>query len=136
MALRISLTRHSYRVYASDACHATQDEAKAACAAIALLQGVIDYIKYGNGQTEPAKPEGVFDDPMERPSKRKAMTLEEFYESLPRPFPEPVEGATAHQINASAWLNLTMQSARGGRIRTNFYFYVDPAVGCKYHHSS
>ncbi|TFK68941.1 hypothetical protein BDN72DRAFT_841251 [Pluteus cervinus] len=130
MALRISLTRHSYRVHSSEACYGSPVEAKVACAKVALDEGILDFIKYGNGQTEPAKEDDKSTSGLPGSGEPiTPLTLQSFYESLAQPFPEPVENMTAHEINAPAWLNITMQSARGGRLRSYFHYYVDHAVG-------
>ncbi|KAG1770711.1 hypothetical protein EDD22DRAFT_948318 [Suillus occidentalis] len=50
-ALRIELSPHVIKVYASDTIYNTYNEAKVACAEAALCEGVLDFIKHGNGQT-------------------------------------------------------------------------------------
>ncbi|KAF9476137.1 hypothetical protein BDN70DRAFT_995885 [Pholiota conissans] len=129
-ALRISLNPHVFRSYSVDPVHKGVRAAKIACAHTAIQQGVIDFIKFGNGQTEPPKP---VDDGLENmsngretpPLPIKGITLQEFYETLPQPFPEDVGGASAQEINAPAWLNVTLQSARGGRLISGFTPVVD-----------
>jgi len=127
-ALRISLNAHVFRAYSTDPVHTYQRLAKLACARIAVEEGVVDFIKYGNGQTQPAK---TVDDDHETtrdltpPPPPKGLTLQEFYDTLPRPFPEDVGEMTALEINSPAWLNLTMQSARGGRLASHFTPIVD-----------
>lgn len=59
------------------------------------------------------------------------LSLQMFYESLPQPFPEALDGATAAEINAPAWLNMTVQSARGGRLKVNFVSLSERSSGCK-----
>ncbi|CAA7271260.1 unnamed protein product [Cyclocybe aegerita] len=117
-----------------DPIHSNNRAAKLACARSAIEEGVIDFIKYGNGQTEPPKP---IDDGLDEnhnvareytpPPPPKGITLQEFYETLPRPFPEDVGDSSANEINAPGWLNVILQSARGGRLVSAFTPVVDTA---------
>ena len=110
-------------------------ESKRACAKLALEQGVLDFIKFGNGQTQPT----VIRDDQEWESSRmevddflrppSPLSLQEFYEALPRPFPEPFGDKTAVEINAPAWLNVTVQSARGGKLTPSFMWFTDGGNG-------
>lgn len=122
-ALRIELSPHSLRVYSSDTKYDTVKEAKAACAKFAHDQGVIEFIKHGNGQVEPEKPADV--DAQESASKAafappSQLTLQEFYETFPQPFPENFGDKSAAEINAPSWLNTTIQGARGSKLTANF----------------
>ena len=132
-ALRIALNAHVLRVYSVDPKYNTAKEAKIACAKVALEEGVIDFIQFGNGQTQPPlKVEQDEQDEMANEKKEtitilKPLTLQEFYDSLPQPFPEPVGKMTASEINAPSWLNTTMQSARGGQLHSSFTPIVDNA---------
>jgi hypothetical protein len=134
--LRISLNAHLFKSYSVDPVHNSVRAAKIACAKVALDEGVIDFIQFGNGQTEPPKPvddghedanNGLRDTP---PPPTKGVTLQEFYETLPQPFPEDVGEASAAEINAPAWLNVTLQSARGGRLVSGFTPVVDGIHKC------
>ncbi|KAF8906987.1 hypothetical protein CPB84DRAFT_337114 [Gymnopilus junonius] len=132
-ALKIALNAHVFRAYSVDPVYINAKAAKLACAAVALKEGVLDFIKYGNGQTGPIKIEdnGQEDglppimNSAPPPALMKGVTLQEYYETLPKPFPEDVGDAPAVEINAPAWLNLTMQSARGARLVSNFTPIVD-----------
>lgn len=103
-----------------------------------MKEGVIDFIKYGNGQTQPAKAEpsdgSEGDAAMLReltpPPPPKGITLQEFFDTLPRPFPENIRETTANEFNAPAWLNLTLQSARGGRLASSYTPVVDGVRHC------
>jgi hypothetical protein len=107
---------------------------------IALDQGVLDYIKHGNGQTQPSVPEPLNDENMENTEKvtdtisppPSALSLQTFYEALPQPFPEPFGDKTASEINAPAWLNTTIQASRGGKLSTNFIWINDGILGRKW----
>ena len=50
-AFPIQLSQHVARIYLSDPTFDTHLDAKAACAKAAILEGVLDFIKHGNGQT-------------------------------------------------------------------------------------
>ena len=135
--MRISLNAHVFRSYSIDPTHNSLKQAKIACARSALNEGVLDFIKYGNGQTEPAKvPEGELEDAHDvsrdtPPPSLKGVTLQEFYDTLPQPFPEEVGEASAAEINAPAWLSITLQSARGGRLVSKFTPVLDSIHRCK-----
>lgn len=94
---------------------------------------MIDFIQFGNGQTQPPlKVEQDEQDEMTNEKKEttallKPLTLQEFYDSLPQPFLESVGDMTASEINAPSWLNTTMQSARGGQLHSSFTPIVDNA---------
>ncbi|KAG8802752.1 hypothetical protein FRC16_008775 [Serendipita sp. 398] len=49
-ALSITLSQHTSRVYSVHHIYSTRSEAKSAVAAVAIKQGVIDFIKHANGQ--------------------------------------------------------------------------------------
>jgi hypothetical protein len=127
-------------VYSSDTVYKSVYEAKQACATIALDQGVLDYIKFGNGQTQPltsSTEEMITENTQELITSgvsalASASTLQSFYESLPQPFPENFGNKTASEINAPAWLNTTIQAARGGKLSTHFIWITDGTFGRKY----
>jgi hypothetical protein len=52
-ALKIEISQHTARVFSVHHIYKTRAEAKAAVAAVAIKQGVLDFIKYANGQTVP-----------------------------------------------------------------------------------
>lgn len=128
------MTPHSSRVYSTDAAFGSALEAKIVCANVALQEGVLDYIKYGNGQTNPAPSPVIAQDgrvPEPPPRPTSVISLQAFYESLPQPFPEPVADKTASEINGPAWLNTLLQSARGARLKSKFIWIMDTTQGCK-----
>jgi hypothetical protein len=106
-------------------------EAKQACAKIALEQGVLDFIRFGNGQTRPAVPIDEYEK-VESKTLPSAISLQAFYESLPQPFPEQFGDKTALEINAPAWLNVTVQAARGGKLNPNFIWITNGRIGCMF----
>jgi len=58
-----------------------------------------------------------------------ALTLQGFFEALPRPLPEPVDDKTVAEINAPGWLNGLIQSARGGKLEHKFIWTADTKLG-------
>ncbi|KIJ67229.1 hypothetical protein HYDPIDRAFT_107958 [Hydnomerulius pinastri MD-312] len=133
-ALRIQLSPHVVRVYISDPTFDNFAEAKAACAKVAISEGVLDFIKHGNGQTRPLSPEPFSSsDANARASAlvntKIPLTLQSFFDSLPRPFPESFETNDAAEINAPGWLNTMVQNARGGKLAMTFSFTSDGTPG-------
>ena len=129
-ALRIMLSMHALRVYSSDTIYSCHADAKAACAKIAIDGGVLDYLKRGNGHSPSSEPVGdecvgTF------PVIAAPISLQEFYDSLPKPFAESVGDKTASEINGPAWLNTAIQAARGGRLKASFFWLMDGSAGCK-----
>ncbi|KIM44278.1 hypothetical protein M413DRAFT_443298, partial [Hebeloma cylindrosporum] len=128
MALRISLNSHVCRVYAADPIHNTPWQAKLACADAAIKEGVIEFIQFGNGQTEPTK---AVDNGVENldvrsetpPPPTTGITLQDFFDTLPKPFPEEI--GDKGPGNTPTWLNLTLQSARGARLASSFIPIID-----------
>ncbi|TFY56928.1 hypothetical protein EVG20_g8744, partial [Dentipellis fragilis] len=127
-ALRIRLSLHSERVYSVTQQYDDFAAAKAACAKVAIDEDLLEFIKHGNGQTQPAHTSVLdydnADATLQLPPA--AMSLQGFFESLPRPFPEPIEGKTATEINAPSWLNVLIQSVKGTKITLNFIWILEP----------
>lgn len=130
-ALQIKLSLHLFRVCSVDVIHPSFEEAKAACAADAIAEGILDFIMFGNGQTAPAEKRlfGPQEDDFTSASLPVALTLQGFFEALPRPLPEPVDDKTVAEINAPGWLNTLIQSARGGKFRIKFIWTTDTKLG-------
>ena len=129
-ALQIKLSMHVFRVCSVDVAYPTFEAAKATCAANAIAEGILDFIKFGNGQTAPAerRPFQQEDDAASAPPP-VALTLQGFFEALPRPLPEPVDDKTVAEINAPGWLNGVIQSARGGKFEHKFIWTTDTKLG-------
>jgi hypothetical protein len=122
---------HAFRVYSSDATYSCHSDAKSACAEIAVGEGVIDYLKQGNGHCPSSDPGDEHVRTSSAPVIAGPISVQDFYESLPKPFPEFVGDKTASEINGPAWLNTTIQGARGGRLKANFHWMIDGSAGCK-----
>ncbi|KAI0631665.1 hypothetical protein C8Q77DRAFT_1159426 [Trametes polyzona] len=123
-ALRIRFGPRNSRVYSVNTIYNSTAEAKKACADAALADGVLDYIMTWSSS--------MSDMDVDEPGSQhpnSAIGLQQFFDSLPRPFPEPVAGKSAIDINGPAWLNTTIQSARGGKIVPNFVWTVDTRLG-------
>ncbi|KAK0187243.1 hypothetical protein F5146DRAFT_935198 [Armillaria mellea] len=115
--LRILATSHSFRVYSTAALYKDVTEAKAACAAVAISQGALKF----TGETSfPAAP------PVGR------MTLQEFYDLLPRPLPEPsLAKQSVSEVQAVGWLNQTVQSTRGSQLQAEYLPFTENSLsGC------
>lgn len=122
---------HLFRAFSVDVEYATFEEAKAACAADAIAEGVLDFIKFGNGQTAPAE-RRLFapqDDEAQFSPPPISLTLQGFFEALPRPLPEPLDEKTVTEINAPGSLNTLIQSARGGKLELKFIWTTDTKLG-------
>jgi hypothetical protein len=99
---------------------------------MALEQGVLEFIKFGNGQKRPATPTNnekteISTDPTPAP----VMSLQSFYETLPQPFAEPVGDKTAAEINAPGRLSSAMQSVKGAKLSCKFIWILGKEVGGK-----
>ena len=119
-ALPVKLSMHLFRVLSVDVVHLTFEAAKAMCAADTISEGIFDFIKFGNGPTAPAE-RRLFqkDDTMSAPPP-VALTLQGFFEALPRPLPEPVDDRVVVEINAPGWRDGLLRSARGGKFEHKF----------------
>ncbi|KAI9430495.1 hypothetical protein F5148DRAFT_195407, partial [Russula earlei] len=107
------------------------EAAKAACAADAITEGILDFIKFGNGQIAPAE-RRLFpsqEDDVASAETPVTLTLQGFFEALPRPLPEPVDEKSVAEINAPGWLNTLIQSARGGKLEHKFIWTTDTKLG-------
>jgi hypothetical protein len=91
----------------------------------------LDFIKFGNGQTTPAERRlfAPLEDEAQSAPPPIALTLQGFFEALPRPLPEPVDDKTVAEINAPGWLNTLIQSARGGKLELKFIWTTDTKLG-------
>ncbi|KAF7329001.1 hypothetical protein MVEN_02530100 [Mycena venus] len=124
--LKIQLAPHCYRVYTCDPTFERPSDAREHCAELAIGEGVLEFIKYGNGQTAPqsdlSSSSGIPFESTEMPKR----DLQSFYDSLPRPFEEPFEEKTAAEISAPARLITLLATAAGGRFTAEFYPLATP----------
>ena len=122
--MRIRLGRYNSRVYSVNTIYNSVSEARKACAEAALTDGVIDYIRRWTSSNDEM-------DVVQETDPSSAIGLQQFFESLPQPFPEPVTGRSAADINGPAWLNTAIQSARGAKLVPNFVWTVDAKFNCE-----
>ncbi|RDB29862.1 hypothetical protein Hypma_014011 [Hypsizygus marmoreus] len=123
-ALYISgITPHTGQVYSTDTFFPTESSAKSACAALALVQGILTYIQRLHYIFALSPPVTLATRPP------TALSLQAFYETLPRPFPEDVGEKTAAEINAPTWINITLNSSSGTRLKPFFHWQTDPTCG-------
>lgn len=145
-ALIVELSQHSQRFYSVLANYLSQSEAKQLCSEQAIKQGVLDFIKFGNGQTSPTTlpvdpPEHVIvKGNVQAPVKENvqaekkghfvAITLQDYFDTLPKPFPEAICCKSAAEINASGLLNNILQLAKGTKLAFRFYFFNNHICEC------
>ena len=147
-ALRIELSQHLYRVYSSAPTYTDPAAAKTVAAKVALDQDVIIFIKHGDGQKVPLPsseeyitPSAVADVPdiqeMRRRAKAdrdllsKAVSLQTFFDNLPKPLPDavalkPADG-TSHPIS---WLSKLVQQGKSYKLNMVFIWTSDPRINC------
>ena len=123
-ALRIRLSSRSRQVFSVNTIYNSPSEARKACAETALAEGVIDYIKSWSASSF---------DLGEDTEASGPLPLQQFFETLPHPFPEPITSKSAVDVNSPAWLNTALQAARGGKLVPNFVWTADTRSGCERH---
>ncbi|KAL4062794.1 hypothetical protein V8B97DRAFT_1994013 [Scleroderma yunnanense] len=126
-ALQIQLSPHVDRVYMSQPTCDTYDEAKEACAKTAIAEGILNFIRHGNGQVRPPSPKLSPSSPENGRDSHSAnsntpLALQTFFDSLPRPFPEKFDTNDVHKINAPGWLHSLIQSSRGSKLTMSYFF--------------
>ncbi|KAK0434543.1 uncharacterized protein EV420DRAFT_396271 [Desarmillaria tabescens] len=116
-ALRILATSHSFRVYSTAALYKDFTEAKTACAGVAIAEGAL---KFTGEASLPAAP------------SVGRTTLQEFYDLLPRPLPEPsLSKQNVSEVQAVGWLNQTVQSTRGSQLQAEYLPFMENSMsGC------
>ncbi|KAH9940613.1 hypothetical protein B0H21DRAFT_754394 [Amylocystis lapponica] len=122
-ALRIHLSEHLSMVWSVDTTYDDPVQAKKACAEVAVAEGVLEFIKHGDGQVKPSPESDA--PPIPAVSDVPIYSVQSFFESLPRPFPEPAEGKSAHDLNGSSWLNTMIQSTRGAKLVAKYIWTID-----------
>ncbi|KAJ7475203.1 hypothetical protein B0H11DRAFT_1328411 [Mycena galericulata] len=127
--LKIQLATHCCRVYSCEPTFDSPSKAREHCAALAVNDGVLKFIKHGNGQSTPRSDQT---EPF-LPYDRQIRSVQRFYEELPRPFEEPFEDKTASEINAPGWLSKLLVGAKGARFTADFYSLVAPNGTTPYH---
>ncbi|KAG0693624.1 hypothetical protein DFH29DRAFT_963615 [Suillus ampliporus] len=121
-ALRIELlhtwSRFMHRIPSTT--HTTRQRPRVAEAA--LREGVLEFIKHGNGQLRPASP------PLYPPPSSSDINGHST-SPYPRPFPESFESKDANEFGAPGYMNSLIQNTRGGKVTTTFVFTSDGTPG-------
>ncbi|KAF8172830.1 hypothetical protein K438DRAFT_1981312 [Mycena galopus ATCC 62051] len=117
-ALKIQLAPHCWRVYSCEPSFDSSSEAREHCADLAISEGVLEFIKYGNGQTAPRASSPAI---KVGSTELLKQDLQSFYESLPQPSEEPFPDKTAAEINAPMLLGNILATAKGTRFTAQFY---------------
>ncbi|KAI6012238.1 hypothetical protein EDC04DRAFT_741974 [Pisolithus marmoratus] len=133
-ALQVKLSPHVDHVYMTEPTFDTYDEAKDACAKAAISEGALHFIKHGDGQVRPHSPRQSPNLPSDEGIKhlehrKPPLTLQNFFDSLPRPLPETFDTSDAYRINASAWLSSLIQNSKGGKFAATFYYISGATPG-------
>ncbi|KAJ7596594.1 hypothetical protein C8J56DRAFT_917842 [Mycena floridula] len=124
-ALKIQLSPHSFRVYSSIPEFETLDEAKISCAKSALNDGIREFIEDPSGQSQSQSQDSSQSSSQSKPPG--PITLQSFYESLPRPFPEDFGDKTVNEINPLGYLNSAIQAARGSKFVATWLGFANQA---------
>ncbi|KAJ4490684.1 hypothetical protein J3R30DRAFT_3694404 [Lentinula aciculospora] len=130
-ALKVQITSRTFRVYSTP--EDTKSDAQVACAQIAIDSGILEFIKFGDGQVRPSSP-----NPSASNTQDATMwsNVQEFMETIPRPFPEPefehnpliVEGKILQWFNK---LRQDVNKSRASPLQFYFHFLqVKHAHGC------
>ncbi|KAI6001819.1 hypothetical protein EDD15DRAFT_2227665 [Pisolithus albus] len=133
-ALLIKLSSHLDRVYMSEPTFDTYDEARDACAKAAISEGVLHFIKHGDGRVRPLSPRQSPSPLLDVKNKHSGhcklpLTLQNFFDTLPRPFPEALDTNDAYKINAPTWLSSLIQNSKGGKLAMTFNFISGTTPG-------
>ncbi|KAK7018602.1 hypothetical protein R3P38DRAFT_2983443 [Favolaschia claudopus] len=133
-ALKIQLALHCYHVYSSEPSFNSSSDAMKQCADLAITEGVLEFIKHGNGQATPQSDNTI---PIQQSNSTEApLDLQSFYELLPRPHEEAFDNKTAAEIDATRWLGniLRVTNAQGARFSADYYALqggaLRPLHGC------
>ncbi|KAF6756731.1 hypothetical protein DFP72DRAFT_893610 [Ephemerocybe angulata] len=124
-AIRIALTPNALRIYSTNPDYNSPERAREACALLATEDGVEEYIMYGNGQkTKPQESEEPI--PPAKPVATrplfKQMSLQDYFDSLPRPFSEAIdESKGASEIPWSSMMNIIIQGAKLRTVKAMFH---------------
>ena len=113
-------------MFSVGAIHDLPRDAQSACSQVAVEEGILEFIKFGNGQTTPMTIPAV--DPLLPPvhapvtTTKGTTTLQNFFDSLPKPFPERLElNKTATELNGPGLLNGILQMGKGSKLTSQFY---------------
>ncbi|KAF5384176.1 hypothetical protein D9615_003163 [Tricholomella constricta] len=124
-ALRVHLAVP--RVYASDMIYHTAHEAQATCAQLAIDQKVFHLIK--DTASNIAIPQTVAVKQKPPPKPTGAVSLQAWFDALPRPLPKFFDTKTVSGIGAISLLNEWVTKARGARLKLQYFWPTEPTQG-------
>ncbi|KAK7681718.1 hypothetical protein QCA50_015065 [Cerrena zonata] len=129
-AFRVQVSDKEWRVWSVDTTYNDAAEAQIACCQL-YQEDILEYLKRTASCILPwatcYSSEPVPDELQEEPT----WTVQQYFETLPRPFPEDVGDKTANEINAPSWFNSMLQISRGSRLVANFIWTESTTHGCK-----
>ena len=131
-ALRIEFTDENWRVWSTDTTFENAVDAQVACCetyAEEMREFICHFAEgcWPTDECRDSKPDFHWDDICDLPT----WTVQQFFEALPKPFPEDVGNKTANEINAPSWFNSMLQTSRGSKLSANFIWTEASTHGCK-----
>ena len=113
-------------MFSVGAIHDLPRDAQSACSQVAVDGGILEFIKFDNGQVTPTTIPAVdlLLPPVHTPitTTKGTTTLQNLFNSLPKPFPERLElNKTATELNDPGLLNSTLQMGKGSKLTSQFY---------------
>ncbi|EAU84114.2 hypothetical protein CC1G_06976 [Coprinopsis cinerea okayama7 len=122
MALRVALSLHQAETYSTEATFESKAKAKAQCASTALKEDLLEYLKSGEGNGEPSArfPSGLGIQLQRAASHR--YSLQEYFDTLPKPFPIEVGQKSALDLKPVNWVNSLVQGTKVPGLKVNYYF--------------
>ncbi|TFK25879.1 hypothetical protein FA15DRAFT_324707 [Coprinopsis marcescibilis] len=125
-ALRVGPTPNHRRVYSTDASFPRKEDARAYCARIAIDDGVLDYIKCLQPQTNELSSSS------ETPTI--PLSLQEHFDALPKPFPINVGDKPASELQPINMVNSVLQHSKIPQLKAVYYWTTADVrgglVGC------
>ncbi|TFK54539.1 hypothetical protein OE88DRAFT_1655249 [Heliocybe sulcata] len=119
-ALQMKLSPECRRSYSVDTDYETAEAAQWSCATLAIDQGVLEFIKYGNGQTQPAPRPSTSDMPRVEEDRKTYSSLQEFFDSFsPNSITLPGGAKDLSHFNPSVWFHTVIPAAHA-RFQSRF----------------
>lgn len=129
-ALRIGLSNEQWRVWSVDTTFDDPVDAQVACCKM-YEDEILEYLRekatgiLSSAPTSDSKPvPSVL-------SAAATWTVQQYFETLRKPFPEDIGNKTAIEINAPSWFNSMLQTSRGSKLAANFIWTESTKHGCK-----
>lgn len=129
-ALRIELSLEQWRVWSVDTTFDNPVDAQVACCKT-YEDEILEYLREEATGIVPWAPcydstpipESLCDIPI--------WTVQKFFETLPRSFPEDFGNKTADEIDAPSWLASMLQTPHGSELSPNFIWTLSVEHACK-----